>query len=116
MSGAVFKEVRLSDDKVLVPGVIDICTNYVEHPEAVAQHIERHVGVRAQYVRRARGIGVVGLPHVFPRRKGEDRRPSFHATVTESGYPLTELLYDSGRHKYGPLPGWEWPPNSTRPL
>jgi 5-methyltetrahydropteroyltriglutamate--homocysteine methyltransferase len=42
---AVFREQPLPDDKVLVPGVIDTCTNYVEHPEAVAQHIERYAGV-----------------------------------------------------------------------
>jgi 5-methyltetrahydropteroyltriglutamate--homocysteine methyltransferase len=42
---AVFKETPLPDDKVLVPGVIDTCTNYVEHPEVVAQHIERYAGV-----------------------------------------------------------------------
>jgi 5-methyltetrahydropteroyltriglutamate--homocysteine methyltransferase len=32
---------RLPDDKVLVPGVIDTSTNYVEHPELVAQRIAR---------------------------------------------------------------------------
>jgi 5-methyltetrahydropteroyltriglutamate--homocysteine methyltransferase len=41
----VFKDVSLPDDKVLVPGVIDTCTNYIEHPEAVAQHIERYADV-----------------------------------------------------------------------
>jgi len=41
----VFKETKLPDDKVLVPGVIDTCTNYVEHPEVVAQHLERYAGV-----------------------------------------------------------------------
>jgi 5-methyltetrahydropteroyltriglutamate--homocysteine methyltransferase len=41
----VFKDVPLPDDKVLVPGVIDTCTNYVEHPEVVAQHIERYASV-----------------------------------------------------------------------
>ena len=32
---------ELPDDKVLVPGVIDTSTNYVEHPELVAQRIAR---------------------------------------------------------------------------
>jgi 5-methyltetrahydropteroyltriglutamate--homocysteine methyltransferase len=41
----VFKDVPLPDDKMLVPGVIDTCTNYVEHPEVVAQHIERYANV-----------------------------------------------------------------------
>jgi 5-methyltetrahydropteroyltriglutamate--homocysteine methyltransferase len=36
---------RLPDDKVLVPGVIDTSTNYVEHPELVAQRIARYAQV-----------------------------------------------------------------------
>ncbi len=30
---------KIPSDKVLIPGVIDSCTNYVEHPELVAQRI-----------------------------------------------------------------------------
>ena len=36
---------RLPDDKVLVPGVIDTSTNYVEHPELVAQRIARYANI-----------------------------------------------------------------------
>jgi 5-methyltetrahydropteroyltriglutamate--homocysteine methyltransferase len=36
---------KLPDDKVLVPGVIDTSTNYVEHPELVAQRITRYANV-----------------------------------------------------------------------
>lgn len=32
---------EIPDDKILVPGVIDSTTNFVEHPEVVAQRIER---------------------------------------------------------------------------
>ena len=32
---------EIPDDKVLVPGVVDTTTNFVEHPELVAQRIER---------------------------------------------------------------------------
>jgi 5-methyltetrahydropteroyltriglutamate--homocysteine methyltransferase len=35
----VWQEVKLPDDKMLIPGVIDTSTNYVEHPELVAQRI-----------------------------------------------------------------------------
>ncbi|TAI67445.1 cobalamin-independent methionine synthase II family protein [Bradyrhizobium sp. Leo170] len=42
---SVFAETPLPDDKILVPGVIDTCTNYIEHPEVVAQHIERYAGM-----------------------------------------------------------------------
>ena len=41
----VFEEIRLPDDKVLVPGVIDVTNNYVEHPEVVADRIARYAGV-----------------------------------------------------------------------
>jgi 5-methyltetrahydropteroyltriglutamate--homocysteine methyltransferase len=32
---------EIPDDKVLVPGVVDTTTNFIEHPELVAQRIER---------------------------------------------------------------------------
>jgi 5-methyltetrahydropteroyltriglutamate--homocysteine methyltransferase len=38
---AVWREVRLPDDKVLIPGVIDSVSNFVEHPELVAERICR---------------------------------------------------------------------------
>ena len=41
----VFREVKLPDDKVLIPGVIDSTTNFIEHPEVVADRIERYAGV-----------------------------------------------------------------------
>jgi 5-methyltetrahydropteroyltriglutamate--homocysteine methyltransferase len=39
---ALFKDHPLPDDKVLVPGVLDTTTNFVEHPELVAQRIQRY--------------------------------------------------------------------------
>ncbi len=36
---AVFKEIKLPDGKLLIPGVIDSVTNFIEHPELVAQRI-----------------------------------------------------------------------------
>jgi 5-methyltetrahydropteroyltriglutamate--homocysteine methyltransferase len=42
---AVFKEVKLPAGKVLIPGVIDSVTNFVEHPELVAQRIGNLAGV-----------------------------------------------------------------------
>jgi 5-methyltetrahydropteroyltriglutamate--homocysteine methyltransferase len=35
----VWREARLPDDKLLIPGVLDSSTNFVEHPELVAQRI-----------------------------------------------------------------------------
>jgi 5-methyltetrahydropteroyltriglutamate--homocysteine methyltransferase len=42
---AVFREVRLPDDKILIPGVLDSTTNFIEHPELVAQRIVRYAEV-----------------------------------------------------------------------
>jgi 5-methyltetrahydropteroyltriglutamate--homocysteine methyltransferase len=41
----VFEVIPLPPDKVLIPGVIDTCTNCIEHPETVAQRIERYARV-----------------------------------------------------------------------
>jgi 5-methyltetrahydropteroyltriglutamate--homocysteine methyltransferase len=41
----VWKDVKLPDGKVLVPGVISHCTNVVEHPELIAERIVRFAGV-----------------------------------------------------------------------
>ena len=41
----VWKEVKLPAGKVLVAGVIDSTTNFIEHPELVAERIERYAGV-----------------------------------------------------------------------
>jgi 5-methyltetrahydropteroyltriglutamate--homocysteine methyltransferase len=42
---AVFRDVKLPDDKVLIPGVLDSTTNFIEHPELVAQRIVRYAEV-----------------------------------------------------------------------
>jgi 5-methyltetrahydropteroyltriglutamate--homocysteine methyltransferase len=36
---AIWREAKIPDDKVLVPGVLDSTTNYIEHPELVAQRL-----------------------------------------------------------------------------
>ncbi len=43
----VFRDCKseIPDDKVLVPGVVDTTTNFVEHPELVAQRLERFVNI-----------------------------------------------------------------------
>jgi 5-methyltetrahydropteroyltriglutamate--homocysteine methyltransferase len=37
----VFKNARIPQDKILIPGVLSTTTNYVEHPQLVAERIER---------------------------------------------------------------------------
>lgn len=44
---AVFRDRQadIPDDKILVPGVLDTTTNFVEHPELVAQRLQRFVDI-----------------------------------------------------------------------
>jgi 5-methyltetrahydropteroyltriglutamate--homocysteine methyltransferase len=48
----VWRDVRLPDDKVLVPGVIDSVSNFVEHPDLIAERL----GHYAELVGRERVI------------------------------------------------------------
>jgi 5-methyltetrahydropteroyltriglutamate--homocysteine methyltransferase len=41
----VWKDVDLPAGKVLIPGVIDTTTNFIEHPDLVAERIVRYAGV-----------------------------------------------------------------------
>jgi 5-methyltetrahydropteroyltriglutamate--homocysteine methyltransferase len=42
---AVWAEAKLPDDTVLLPGVVSHCVHLVEHPELVAQRIERYASI-----------------------------------------------------------------------
>ncbi len=42
---ALWRDVSLPTDRILIPGVIDTSTNYVEHPDLVAQRIARFAEV-----------------------------------------------------------------------
>src|SRR6266853_38 len=41
----VWHEVKLPDEKILIPGVLDTSTNYVEHPELVAERLCRFADI-----------------------------------------------------------------------
>lgn len=41
----IWAEANIPDDKILIPGALDTTTNFVEHPELVAQRIERYSGI-----------------------------------------------------------------------
>jgi len=41
----LFESFRLPEDRVIVPGVIDSATNFIEHPRLVAQRIERYARI-----------------------------------------------------------------------
>jgi 5-methyltetrahydropteroyltriglutamate--homocysteine methyltransferase len=41
----VWQEVKLPDDKIIIPGILDSTTNFIEHPELVAERIVRYAEV-----------------------------------------------------------------------
>jgi 5-methyltetrahydropteroyltriglutamate--homocysteine methyltransferase len=44
-----YRKTDIPDGKILVPGVVDTTTNFVEHPELVAQRIERFTNIVGAY-------------------------------------------------------------------
>ncbi len=42
---AVWRDAKIPDDLVLIPGCLDSTTNFVEHPELIAQRLERYIGI-----------------------------------------------------------------------
>jgi 5-methyltetrahydropteroyltriglutamate--homocysteine methyltransferase len=42
---AVFRDIKLPDDRLIIPGVLDSTTNFIEHPELVAQRIVRYAEI-----------------------------------------------------------------------
>jgi 5-methyltetrahydropteroyltriglutamate--homocysteine methyltransferase len=67
----VWNDVDLPPETVLIPGVIDTCTNYIEHPEVVAERIGRFasvVGPERVIASTDCGFGTfVGMSAVAPR-------------------------------------------------
>ena len=41
----IWKDAKIPDDKVLAPGVLETTSNFVEHPELVAQRIETYASI-----------------------------------------------------------------------
>lgn len=41
----VWADAKIPDSKILAPGLIDTCSNYVEHPELIAQRLERFAAI-----------------------------------------------------------------------
>ena len=41
----IFRDADIPEDKILIPGVIDSTTNFIEHPELVAQRIEKFADI-----------------------------------------------------------------------
>ena len=45
MNGRCGRTSKLPDDKILIPGVLDTSTNYVEHPELIAERLCRFADI-----------------------------------------------------------------------
>jgi 5-methyltetrahydropteroyltriglutamate--homocysteine methyltransferase len=41
----VFRDADIPEDKILIPGVIDSTTNFIEHPQLVAERIRRFADI-----------------------------------------------------------------------
>lgn len=41
----VWRDTAIPDDKILAPGLIDSCSNYLEHPELIAQRLARFTDI-----------------------------------------------------------------------
>lgn len=41
----VWRDAKIPDNKVLAPGLIDTCSNYIEHPDLVAQRLQRFIDI-----------------------------------------------------------------------
>jgi 5-methyltetrahydropteroyltriglutamate--homocysteine methyltransferase len=42
---SVFKDASIPDNKILIPGLLATTTNYIEHPQLVAERIERFANI-----------------------------------------------------------------------
>ncbi len=93
---AIWNDVKLPDDKILIPGVVSHCVHLVEHPELVAQRIQRYTDV----VGRERviagtdcGFGTSGA--------GDEVHPDIAwaklAALVEGSKLASERLWGSGR-------------------
>ncbi len=41
----IWRDIPLPDGKILIPGLLGHASNYVEHPELIADHIELYAGI-----------------------------------------------------------------------
>ncbi|MBV9010727.1 MAG: cobalamin-independent methionine synthase II family protein [Pseudonocardiales bacterium] len=96
---AVFKDVPLPEGKVLIPGVLDTTTNYIEHPELVAQRITRF----AEVVGRQRVIAGSDCGFAtFAARPLIDPRIAWAklATLAEGARLASEMLWPSAKIEF----------------
>ncbi|HVV94964.1 MAG TPA: cobalamin-independent methionine synthase II family protein [Hyphomicrobiales bacterium] len=98
----VWRDARLPDDKILVPGVVSTTTNYVEHPDLVAERLGRFAAI----VGRERVIA--GTDCGFGTSAG------FGKMDPEISYRKLEALAEGARRASQRL--WGRAPDQERPI
>jgi 5-methyltetrahydropteroyltriglutamate--homocysteine methyltransferase len=100
----VWAAADIPTDKVLIPGVLDTTTNFVEHPDLVAERIEKFArivgperviaGTDCGFGTFA-GFGAIPPHHLLGQAAGHGRRrmPGLRATLCLGGFYGTEAGY-----------------------
>ena len=100
----VFEDVKLPEGKVLIPGVLDSTTNYIEHPELIAQRLVRYgrlVGPRERDGRQRLRLRDVREPpdgrpgdHLGEAARRWPRAPSWRRRSSTDGVAtLSEVMF-----------------------
>ena len=87
-SGRVWRDAPIPDDKVLAPGVIDTSTNYIEHPELVAQRLRQFTDDRRPRSRDRRDR--LRLRHLGRLRPDRSRHLLGQVALAREGAALAE--------------------------
>lgn len=98
-----FAKHRLADDQVLVAGVIDSLTNFVEHPEVVADRIERVAAVIGEPSRVLAGTDCGFDTSAGWGRVAADVVWAKLASLRDGARLAAERLFGSGRRRRGEL-------------
>jgi 5-methyltetrahydropteroyltriglutamate--homocysteine methyltransferase len=88
-----FKKFPLRDDQVLVAGVIDSLTNFIEHPEVVADRIERVTSVVGDITRVVAGTDCGFDTSAGWGRVAEDVVWAKLATLRDGAYLASQRLF-----------------------
>ena len=99
----VWRDAGVPDDKMLAPGLIDTCSNYVEHPELIAQRIERFaaiVGADRVVASTDCGFGTfAGYGKIDPASPGRSSRAAARRRAPRGLEGLVGHTPASGRHR-----------------
>ena len=89
----IWEDVKLPDGKILIPGLIGHATNYVEHPELIADYIVKYAGlVGRQNVIAGADCGFSSRASYAPEVHPTVVWPKFHA-LSEGAALATKMLW-----------------------